>query len=51
MRKLTVTISDELDQRLRDYVSTEFDNVKGGLSIVAKKALEKYLDSVEKEQK
>lgn len=51
MRKLTVTISDDLDEKLRRYVSKEFDNIKGGLSIVVKKALEQYLEKQTSPQK
>jgi hypothetical protein len=48
MRKLTISIPDELDDRLRDYVEKEYSGLKGGLSIVTKKALE---DFFEKEKK
>jgi hypothetical protein len=43
MRKLTVSIPDELDTRLRAYTKKEFGNIKGGLSFVVLKALEAYL--------
>jgi len=44
MRKISFSITDELDERLRDYVDREFKGIKGALSIVGIKAIEKYLN-------
>lgn len=45
MKKLTVSIPDELDRKLREYVKEKYNGIKGGLSIVAKEALEEYFKS------
>jgi len=45
MKKLTVSLSDELDAALRKYVAAEFDGLKGGLSFVVKTALQEFLRS------
>jgi len=44
MKKLTVSIPDDLDERLREYVDSEYEGLKGGLSIVTKKAFVKLTD-------
>ena len=42
MKKLTVSIPDELDTKIRKYVDNKYDGIKGGLSIVVKQALEEF---------
>lgn len=44
MNKITFSIPDELDERLRNYVDREFKGIKGALSIVGIRAIENYLD-------
>lgn len=44
MKKIAISIPDDLDERLRNYVDMEFKGIKGALSIVGIKAIEKYLD-------
>ena len=44
MAKLTVTVSPELDERLRKFCTEEYGDVKGALSITVVKALEQYLE-------
>ena len=46
MRKLALSIPEELDERLRTYTKEEYKGIKGALSIVGIKALEKYLDEM-----
>ena len=44
MKKIALSIPEELDERLRTYTKDEFKGIKGALSIVGIKAIEKYLD-------
>lgn len=44
VKKLTVSIPDELDEKLRNFVDEEYAGIKGGLSIVTKKALEEFFE-------
>ena len=44
MRKLTVSIPDELDAKIREYADRE-SGMKGGLSMAVKKAIEEFLAS------
>ena len=44
MKKIALSIPEDLDERLRSYTMDEFKGIKGALSIVGIKALEKYLD-------
>jgi hypothetical protein len=46
MKKIVLSIPDELNERLRTYVIDEFKGIKGALSIVGIKAIEKYLDEM-----
>jgi hypothetical protein len=46
MKKIAFSIPEELDERLRAYIIDEFKEVKGALSIVGIKAIEKYLDEI-----
>lgn len=46
MKKIALSIPDELDERLRTYILDEFKGIKGALSIVGIKAIEKYLDEM-----
>jgi hypothetical protein len=43
VKKLTASIPDQLDKRLRDYTETKHQGVKGALSIVVIDAIEEYL--------
>jgi hypothetical protein len=47
MKKITISIPDDLDKQLRRYIETEYRGLKGALSIVGIKAIEKYLEEVE----
>jgi len=44
MRKLTVSIPDDLDEMLRKYIEEHYEGIKGGLSIVVKSALREFLE-------
>ncbi len=44
MRKLTVSIPDDLDELLRKFVEKNYEGIKGGLSIVVKNALREFLE-------
>ena len=46
MKKIALSIPEELDARLRTYIIDEFKGIKGALSIVGIKAIEKYLDEM-----
>lgn len=46
MKKIALSIPEELDERLRTYIIDEFKGIKGALSIVGIKAIEKYLDEM-----
>jgi hypothetical protein len=46
MKKIVLSIPEELDERLRKYIIDEFKGIKGALSIVGIKAIEKYLDEM-----
>jgi hypothetical protein len=47
MKKITISIPDDLDKHLRKYIESEYRGIKGALSIVGIKAIEKYLEEVE----
>jgi hypothetical protein len=44
MKKIVLSIPE--DERLRKYIIDEFKGIKGALSIVGTKAIEKYLDEM-----
>ena len=46
MKKIALSIPEDLDERLRSYIKEEFKGIKGSLSIVVVKAIEKYLDEM-----
>ena len=46
MKKIALSIPEELDERLRTYIMDEYKGIKGSLSIVGIKAIEKYLDDM-----
>lgn len=46
MKKIALSIPEDLDERLRSYIKEEFKGIKGSLSIVGVKAIEKYLDEM-----
>lgn len=43
MGKITVTLSDDLEKKLRDYVKTKYAGKKGALSIVVEDAIQCWL--------
>jgi hypothetical protein len=43
MKKITLSIPDDLDEQFRRYIETEYRGIKGAMSIVGIKAIEKYL--------
>ena len=43
MKKITLSIPDDLDELFRRYIETEYRGIKGAMSIVGIKAIEKYL--------
>jgi len=46
MKKITLSIPDDLDELFRRYIETEYRGIKGAMSIVGIKAIEKYLEQV-----
>jgi hypothetical protein len=46
MKKITLSIPDDLDELFRRYIETEYRGIKGAMSIVGIKAIEKYLEDV-----
>jgi len=44
MKKLTFSIPDDLEKRFRKHIETEYMGIKGAISIVGTKAIEKYLE-------
>jgi len=46
MKRITISVPDDLDKKLRGYIETEYRGLKGALSIVGIKAIEKYLEEV-----
>ena len=46
MKKIAISIPEDLDERLRAYIIDEFKGIKGALSIVGIKAIEKYLNEM-----
>ena len=46
MKKIALSIPEDLDERLRSYIMVEFRGIKGALSIVGIKAIEKYLEEM-----
>jgi predicted transcriptional regulator len=43
VKKITLSLPDELDKRLRDHAESEYSGIKGSLSIIASRALDEYL--------
>jgi len=50
VKKLTVSIPDDLDKRLREYAESKHHDIKGSLSIVTTDAIEEYLNLHAREQ-
>lgn len=46
MKKITLSIPEDLDELFRRYIQTEYRGIKGAISIVGTKAIEKYLEDV-----
>ena len=42
MGKIIVTLTDEIEKKLRDTVKTDYGNKRGALSIVVEEALKNY---------
>lgn len=51
MKKIAFTIPDDLNERFRNYVNSEFKGIKGALSIAGIKALENFLNENERNKK
>ena len=43
MGKVIVTLTEETEKKLRDFVKTKYSNKRGALSIVVEEALKEYL--------
>ncbi|MEM3662561.1 MAG: ribbon-helix-helix domain-containing protein [Sulfolobales archaeon] len=43
MGKIIITLTDDLEKKLREYVKEKYGNKKGALSIVVEEAIKKYL--------
>jgi len=43
MGKIIVTLTDDIEKRLRELVKTKYGNKKGALSIIVEEALKNYL--------
>jgi hypothetical protein len=43
MGKIIVTLTDEVEKKLREIIRTKYGNKKGALSIIVEEALKKYL--------
>ena len=46
MGKIIVTLTDELERKLREHVRTRYGNKKGALSIVVEEAIKEYLNEM-----
>jgi hypothetical protein len=46
MKRVTLSIPDDLDELFRRYIETEYRSIKGALTIVGIKAIEKYLEEM-----
>ena len=44
MGKITVTLSDDIEKKLREHVKTKYGEKKGALSIVVEDALRRYFE-------
>lgn len=47
MKKITFSIPEELDERFRKHIASEYMGIKGALSIVGTKAIKQYLKDIE----
>jgi hypothetical protein len=43
MGKIIVTLTDDIEKKLREIVRTKYGNKKGALSIIVEEALKNYL--------
>ena len=43
MGKIIVTLTDDIEKKLREIVKTKYGNKKGALSIIVEEALKNYL--------
>jgi hypothetical protein len=48
MGKIIVTLTTEVEKKLRDTAKTKYGNKRGALSIIVEEALKDYLKNVEK---
>lgn len=51
VKKITVSLPDEIEERLREMAEIEFHGLKGGLSIIITNALKDYFDKQDKSDK
>lgn len=47
MGKIIVTLTDDIEKRLRTIVRVKFGNKRGAMSIIVEEALKKYLPEEE----
>lgn len=43
MGKIIVTLTDEVEKKLREEVKTRYSNKRGAMSIIVEEALKRYL--------
>lgn len=43
MGKIIVTLTDDIERKLREVVKTKYGNKKGALSIIVEEAIKRYL--------
>lgn len=44
VKKITLSLPDEIEEQLRQRAETEYSGIKGALSIIVTKALEEYFE-------
>ena len=44
MGKIIVTLTDQIEKKLRETVKTKYSNKRGALSIIVEEALKNYLE-------
>ena len=49
MGKIIVTLTDDVERKLREMIKTRYGNKKGALSIIVEEALKNYLAKKTKE--
>ena len=48
VKKITLSLTDETEARLREIATTEHYGIRGGLSQIVETALRMYFDSIDK---